>query len=67
MNVGRQARNGLRFYAATEDGDVDITDILNPEMELADLGAWASAQNLTLAFRTPAVRGEEQRHQPSRR
>lgn len=53
MKIKQGAKTGLRFYAVTESGDIDITDILNPEIDLGDLGAWANSQGIELAFRTP--------------
>ena len=53
MKIKQGAKTGLRFYAVTESGDIDITDILNPEIDLGKLGEWANRQEVMLAFRTP--------------
>ena len=67
-NVAEGNRAGLRFYAVTETGDIDITEILNPEMDIGSLGAWANEQGVMLAFRTPPkAKDAGRQHQPSRR
>lgn len=53
MNIGEARSAGLRFYAITDESEIDVTDILNPGMSLGDLGDWANVEGVMLAFRTP--------------